>query len=110
MSSPEAIALHRTLITEGRADPALPALFYEAGPRRTLDEMAAFLEARNRAGALDVPDVHRAAGHFFGLLKGELQMRLLFGCDTPCDMREVQAHIDSVVDLFLRAYGTGRAA
>jgi TetR/AcrR family transcriptional repressor of mexJK operon len=110
MSSPEAIALHRTLITEGRADPALPALFYEAGPRRTLDEFAAFLRARNERGQLAVPDVQRAAGHFFGLLKGELHMRLLFGCSTPCDSNDCEAHIDSVIDLFLRAYGTGRAA
>ena len=110
MGSPEAVALQRTLITEGRANPALPALFYEAGPRRTLDEMAMFLDGRNRAGALDVPDVHRAAGHFLGLLKGELQMRLLFGCGEPPDAAECDAHIASVIDLFLRAYGPGRKA
>jgi TetR/AcrR family transcriptional repressor of mexJK operon len=72
--------------------------------------MALFLEARNRAGALDVPDVHRAAGHFLGLLKGELQMRLLFGCGAPPDCTECDAHIASVIDLFLRAYGPGRKA
>jgi TetR/AcrR family transcriptional regulator, mexJK operon transcriptional repressor len=110
MSSPEALALQRTLITEGRADPALPALFYEAGPRRTLEEFAVFLNVHVRAGHLEIPDVPRAAGHFFGLLKGELQMRLLFGCGAPPDCAECEAHVDSVVDLFLRAYAPGHEA
>jgi TetR/AcrR family transcriptional repressor of mexJK operon len=104
MSSREAVQLQRTLVTEGRANPALPGLFYAAGPHRTLEEFAAFLAARNREGALAVPDVHRAAGHFFNLLKGELHMRLLIGCgDTPT-AQEVEAHTQDVVDLFVRAY------
>ena len=110
MSSEEAVQLHRTLITEGRADPALPKLFYEAGPRRTIEELATFLTARNRDGVLDVPDVHRAAAHFFNLLKGELHMRLLIGFGDAPTAQEIEAHVQSGVDLFVRAYGTGRDA
>jgi TetR/AcrR family transcriptional repressor of mexJK operon len=110
MSSPEAVALQRTLITEGRADPALPALFYEAGPRRTLEEFTAFLHARQSAGQLVVPDVPRAAAHFFNLLKGEIHMRQLIGLGEAPAAAEIEAHVDSVVDLFLRAYAPDRGA
>lgn len=104
MASNEAIQLHRTLITEGRNDPALPKLFYEAGPRRMLEEFAIFLNARNRAGVLAVADVPRAATHFFALLKGEMHLRLLIGFGEPPTDEEIEAHVASVVDLFVRAY------
>jgi TetR/AcrR family transcriptional repressor of mexJK operon len=110
MSSREAVQLQRTLVTEGRADPALPRLFYEAGPHRTLEEFAAYLAARTREGVLDVPDVQRAAGHFFNLLKGELHMRLLIGCGEPPSADEIEAHACDVVDLFVRAYAPVRRA
>ena len=109
ISSKEAVQLHRTLISEGRADPALPGLFYAVGPKRTMDDFAQFLADRNREGQLEVPDVQRAAGHFFNLLKGEQHMRLLIGCGEPLACGECEAHIDSVIDLFLRAYAPGRS-
>jgi TetR/AcrR family transcriptional repressor of mexJK operon len=109
ISSREAIQLHRTLISEGRADPALPGLFYEVGPKRTLHDLADYLQARVREGQLDVPDVGRAAAHFFNLLKGEQHMRLLIGCGEPATADEVEAHVQSVVDLFLRAFGARKA-
>jgi TetR/AcrR family transcriptional repressor of mexJK operon len=110
MSSREAVQLLRTLVTEGGANPSLARLFYEAGPRRTLEEFTAFVHARQDAGQLVVADVPRAAGHFFNLLKGELHMRLLLGlADAPSDA-ECDAHVESVVDLFLRAYAAGNKA
>jgi TetR/AcrR family transcriptional repressor of mexJK operon len=110
MTSNEAIQLHRTLITEGRSDPQLPKLFYEAGPRRMLDEFAIFLNARNQACVLDVADVPRAASHFFAMLKGEMHLRLLIGFGEPPTAEECEAHVQSVVDLFVRAYAPGRHA
>jgi TetR/AcrR family transcriptional repressor of mexJK operon len=110
MSSREAVQLLRTLVTEGRENPALSGLFYEAGPRRTLEEFTAFLHARQSAGQLVVPDVPRAAAHFFNLLKGEIHKRLLIGLGEAPDAAEIEAHVDSVVDLFLRAYAPDRGA
>lgn len=104
ITSDEAIQLHRTLAARAMTDTRLAQLFYEAGPRRTLQEFDGFLRRANRAGVLQVPDTARAAAHFFCLLKGEQHMRMIVGCCEALSTRECRAHLDSVVDLFLRAY------
>ncbi|MFD0740038.1 TetR/AcrR family transcriptional regulator [Lysobacter koreensis] len=107
ISNPEAIAGHRMLCTPQLADSSLPQLFWEAGPKRVQDEFAALLERRIASGELDIPDVERAASQFFCLLKGEAHARLVFGCGAACDF-DVDAHVAATVELFLRAYATGR--
>jgi TetR/AcrR family transcriptional repressor of mexJK operon len=102
--TPEAIAGHRILCSPQIATSHMPAMFWEAGPQRVQNAFTALLERRIAAGELEIDDPARAAGHFFTLLKGEPHAQAVFGycCsgrhDTP------QAHIASVVDLFLRAY------
>lgn len=106
VNSPESIAIHRMISAESarQADSTLGQLFLEAGPKRTVGELELFLRAENAKGLLDVPDPARAAQHFFCMLKGIYHMKLLCGCMTPVDPKEVEAHIASVVDLFLRAF------
>jgi len=103
-SSAEAIELYRMMSARALTDPQLAQLFYAAGPKRTLAEFEAFLRQANSAGALQVPDPARAAQHFFAMLKGELHSRLVVGCCQCIPEEEACAHIDSVVELFLRAY------
>lgn len=109
VTSPEAIAGHRMLCTPQLANTPLSQLFWDAGPRRVQEGMAALLQRRVAAGELDIDDVPRAAAQFFTLLKGEPHARMVFGC-CPAGPGDGEAHIIASVDLFLRAYGTGRAA
>ncbi|MCK7593444.1 TetR/AcrR family transcriptional regulator [Pseudomarimonas salicorniae] len=104
ISSDEAVQLHRTLAARAMTDTGLAKRFYEAGPKRTIDALEGFLKRAHAAGVLDVPDTHRAAIHFFCLLKGEHHTQLIVGCCERLAARECRAHIDSVVDFFLRAY------
>ncbi len=103
-TSAEAVELYRTMSARAMTDPKLSQLFYEAGPKRTLGEFETFLRQANAAGTLEVPDPVRAAQHFFAMLKGELHSRLVVGCCDCVPEAEACAHIDSVVDLFLRAH------
>jgi TetR/AcrR family transcriptional repressor of mexJK operon len=104
--SPESIAVHRMMAMEAaRSQADIGRLFFEAGPQRTLSEFEAFLRLANAQGMLNVPDPRRAAGHFFCMLKGVNHLAQVCGCATPMSAADAQAHIDSVVDLFLRAYG-----
>lgn len=107
VNSPESVAIHRMIAAEAarQACSTLGQLFLEAGPRRTVGELEAFLRAENAKGLLDVPDPQRAAEHFFCMLKGVYHMRLLCGCMQPIQASEAEAHVQSVVDLFLRAFG-----
>jgi TetR/AcrR family transcriptional repressor of mexJK operon len=103
INSEEALAIHRVVTTQ--PPPAkLGQLFWDAGPRRVQEVFEAFLRAEIEAGALDIPDVHRAASQFFCLLKGEVHMLLLCGCRDSIDDAEAEAHVQASVDMFLRAY------
>lgn len=108
VNSEESLAIHRVVTTQ--PPPAkLGQLFWEAGPRRVQVAFESFLRQEIAAGALEIPDVHRAASQFFCLLKGELHMLLLCGCCDAIDEGEAEAHVQATVDLFLRAYRTAPA-
>lgn len=105
ITSDEAVQLHRTLAARAMTDNGLAERFYEAGPRRTILALQCFLDRAHAARVLDIADSRRAAAHFFCLLKGEHHMQMIVGCCERLPARECKAHIDSVVDLFVRAYG-----
>ena len=102
--TPEAIAVHRILCTPQLASSELSTMFFEAGPQRVQRSFSALLERRIAAGELDIEDPVRAAGHFFTLLKGEPHAQAVFGYCCSGSPDTPDAHIASVVDMFLRAY------
>ncbi|MNT88721.1 hypothetical protein D3C72_2293300 [compost metagenome] len=51
---------------------------------------------------IEHPD--RAAEHFFCLLKGAPNYRLLLGYAPALDAEAAQAHVEEVVTMFMRAY------
>lgn len=105
--TPEAIAGYRVLCSPHVASSNLPKMIWDAGPKRINDAFTALLMRRIEAGELEINEPARAAGHFFTLLKGELHAQAVLG--NYCGAGNTQdgnldAHIESVVDLFLRAY------
>ena len=108
ITSDEAIAIHRIMSSPAVCDSNLPKLFWDAGPRRTCDALAAFLHAEDEAGELCVPDPALAASQFFCLLKGEHHARMICGCREPVAAADIDRHVEATVDLFLRAYGPSR--
>lgn len=104
INSPESIALHRLLIGTAEKEHGLAQAFHEIGPLRVVNGMAELLARMTRNGRLQVPDPHDAAEHFFCLLKGGANFRLLIGCGEQPDARERARHVAAVVALFVRAY------
>ena len=107
ITSEEAISIHRIMSRQLPEDSHLPKMFWEAGPKRTQESFANFLRAEAEAGQLRITDFTLAASQFFCLLKGEYHARLLCGCPERYDGDQVQRHVESTVDMFLRAYGHG---
>ncbi|MDO7901981.1 TetR/AcrR family transcriptional regulator [Pseudomonas sp. K1(2024)] len=104
ISNDESVKLTRLIMALGNQDPRLGQFFYEAGPRRVLAGMEGLLrevDARSML-AIDRPD--RAAEHFFCLVKGAPDYRLLLGCAPPLAGEEAEVHLREVVALFMRAY------
>ena len=104
VSCPQAIAGHRMLCAPHAMTPNLARLFWEAGPARIQNGLSELLKRRADAGELVIDDTEIAASHFFALLKGEPHARLMIGFPAEMDERAIDRHLESVVDLFLRAY------
>jgi TetR/AcrR family transcriptional repressor of mexJK operon len=104
VSAPEALAGHRILCSPRIAESPLPRMFWEAGPMRVQASFGELLRRRVAAGELEIDDIPRAAGQFFTLLKGEPHARMVFGCCDGMARREAERHLESAVDLFLRAH------
>lgn len=102
--SAESIALNRLMTAQ--QEPKLAQLFWEEGPKRMKLEFTEFLRAEVAEGALAIDDAYVAAGQFFCLLKGEPFFRVTCGLPFAAAQGEVEEHVASVVDLFLRAYGS----
>ncbi|WP_457096902.1 TetR/AcrR family transcriptional regulator [Lysobacter sp. P5_B9] len=103
INSEESLAILRVVATQPPPT-KLGQLFWDAGPRLVQEALASFLRDEIAAGALDIPDVQRAASQFLCMLKGEMHMLLLCGCIEQVDPAEAEAHVQATVDMFLRAY------
>jgi TetR/AcrR family transcriptional repressor of mexJK operon len=104
INSAESVGLHRTMIALATSNPRLSKLFYEAGPKQLIEDMARLLIKLDRAGKLRILDPHSAAEHFFCLLKGGHHFRHLIGCAEMQSEDDEQAHVRDVVEVFLRAF------
>ena len=103
-SSDEAVKLSRLIMAQGSLDPSFGEYFYEAGPKRVLAGMEALLRGADERGLLRIDDPLRAAEHFFCLVKGAPDYRLLLGCAGPLEGDEAEAHVREVVGVFIRAF------
>lgn len=104
ISSDEAVKLSRLIMAQGSLDPSFGQYFYEAGPKRVLAGMEALLRGADERGLLRIDNPLCAAEHFFCLVKGAPDYRLLLGCAGPLQGDEAEAHVREVVGVFLRAY------
>jgi TetR/AcrR family transcriptional repressor of mexJK operon len=104
ISCEDSVNLHRLIMASGGQDPGLCEVFYSAGPLRIIHEMEGLLRRVDASGALCIDNPLNAAEHFFCLLKGGPNFRLLLGCAPPLEADAAQAHVAEVVDLFMRAY------
>ncbi|UMZ13225.1 TetR/AcrR family transcriptional regulator [Pseudomonas sp. MPFS] len=107
VNSDESVNLHRLIMALGSQDPKLSQMFIQAGPERVLQGMERLLGKIDQLGTLRIDKPRNAAEHFFCMLKGGANFRVLFGCGQPLTGAAAQAHVREVVELFMRAYRPG---
>jgi TetR/AcrR family transcriptional repressor of mexJK operon len=105
MVRPEVVAMHRVIPAEAVSNPKIAKLFFEAGPQPMLESFTSLLRSWIGQGRMDIPDPARAAEHFYSMLKGMLQFKLMMNIDKPPPEAELKRHVDDCVDMFIRAYG-----
>lgn len=89
------------------ASTRLAQLYFQAGPKRALEEMEGFLAIARERGDLAIDDLRLAAAQFFVLLKGLQHFRILLGLEPAPPPAARAAHVERCVAMFLRAHATG---
>lgn len=102
LTAPDFIASYRMVMSEATRLPALAALYYR-GAAQLLAALSESFARLADAGVLNVSDPLRAAEHFVGLIRGDLQLRALLGMSAP-DAAERAAIIKSGVSVFEHFY------
>lgn len=105
--SPEQIALIRMISMESGRSPELAERFYDNGPGRAEESLAAYLAGQVERGHLRPADPLMMARQLMSLITGSPVRWFVLGFHAePLSDHAVQHHLDGVMDLFLRAYGT----
>lgn len=102
--SEQATATFRLLCANAAMGGDLASIFWDSGPQEMLGRMIDELDYWVGEGALSIDDTEVAAGHLIGLLKGPLQFQLSIGLITAVTLGEIEAHVDSCLRMFLKAY------
>ena len=108
--SPFGQSFFRLCVAESDRFPELGRAFYETGPKRFRDKMAAYFRCAAAEGALTVDDPDLAADQFAELCKASLFPELMFGIRRSASAAEKRRVIDGAVDTFLARYGPARPA
>ena len=101
---PDALAMHRIVVSESERAPELGRAFYEAGPQVVLERVGEYLSGLMDEGRMRRADPFLAAQHFKDLALSGLywnRVWMVIGQPTP---DEIDRHAERAVDIFLRAY------
>ncbi|KQS02417.1 TetR family transcriptional regulator [Sphingomonas sp. Leaf357] len=102
--SPPIIALHRVVTGEAQRFPELGALFYERGPRRGKERLAAFIADAMAEGRLRQGDPMVAAWQFSALCQSGCFQEILLAIQNVASEERIAKDIDAAIDTFMRAW------
>ncbi|MFF2273665.1 TetR/AcrR family transcriptional regulator [Agromyces sp. NPDC058136] len=109
--TPTVLGLRRLVIGELTRSPELAEALYEQGPKRGIDKLATLIAELRDAGAVRVDDPERAAAQLNWLVMGEpVNRAMLLGDDAIPTPDEIEAQVDSALDVFFAAFGAGSGA
>jgi AcrR family transcriptional regulator len=99
--SPALIGIYRIAITEANRFPDLVRSFYEQGPGRATSQLAAILQGARDREEIRADDCERAAGHFVGMIRGNLHLQVILGLRPPPSGEEMKEAVASAAEVFL---------
>jgi TetR/AcrR family transcriptional regulator, mexJK operon transcriptional repressor len=103
---PRVMQLRRLVIGEAGRFPELGRLFYESGPGRTIDALAATFESLAARGILRLQDPRLAAEHFNWLVMSTPLNQVMLCGDTELPAQaDLDRYADAGARAFLSAYG-----
>jgi AcrR family transcriptional regulator len=100
--SEETVALNRLVYAEALRFPAMAQAFYQAGPMRNAEALAAWLETQRRHGVLQLDDSMSAARMLVSMAIAEPLRAATLGIAPLPPRDEIDRRASEAVDLFLR--------
>ena len=104
--TPSVLALNRMVIGELSRFPELGRLFFENGPRRTVDQMSLIFQRLAAIHAMPMLAERRHALQFKSLCDAGLYDRYLWGVAGPATAAEIDNAVEVAVQFFLNGCGT----
>jgi AcrR family transcriptional regulator len=107
--SPHEIGYYRMIIGACQQFPELGQVYYEAGPKKTLDALSQWMAREERIGRLDTDgEPHVAAEFFLGLIAGQIETRGLLGVAGELSSAEIERRARLCAEIFMRSFGPER--
>jgi TetR/AcrR family transcriptional repressor of mexJK operon len=104
--SQDQIALVRVITMESAKFPDLGRRFYELGPKRGEEAIAAYFTRQIERRRLAKEDAHQMAQHFMSLVTGGPVRWYVLGFNgSSLTKLAVQKHLSAAVQTFMKAYG-----
>jgi len=112
LTSDDSIALNRiAMSTAGSQDTGFSTVYEEHGRKPSFERVEAMLANAHRRGDLIVENIHTARQDLYGLLLGDLHIRLLLGVAAAPGDKQIDDMVEHAVGHFMMLYGphAGRA-
>ena len=103
LSDPEVVQMFRLIIAEATAFPRVAGMFYETGPRATV-EYVSRLFAHYLKGGADEGKAAQAAKEFLALVKSDCLVEKLLGVGPSLSEEDIAEHVRNSVDRIRSLY------
>jgi len=95
----------RTVMAIAERMPEVGRRYYEEVLEKTIDRLAAYLDARVKANELAIDDCQHAASQFMLMCQASLFLPFVFQAAPPPSAARIREVVESATRVFLAAYG-----
>jgi AcrR family transcriptional regulator len=100
---PERLALFRLVLGECGRVPEVGEIFFRTGPQVIFRKVADMLRSAAARGQIAISDAEGMAHFFIDALRGHVHMEVMLNPTRRPTQKEIERHVDFVVENFLRA-------
>lgn len=102
--TPQAVRIFRVILSEAERFPDLAESFETNSTQPLIRRLASFLVERSATGEIDIADAEEAAWRLMAVVKEPWHLHMCLGTHPTPSLDEIQTHVESAVDFFLRGY------
>lgn len=103
LTRPDRLALFRLVLGECGRVPEVGEIFFRTGPQAIFRRVVEMLRSAAARGQIDISDAEAMAHFFIDALRGHIHMEVLLNPTRRPTPKEIERHVDFVVEKFLRA-------